>query len=163
MALMTNALEAPAHGKAKANLEYSSTTHRRYLLEESPGTGPLKSKFSRSNGCVALTRSVECRLPLSTNLAVIHNLSEFFYRIGDGKCSSARLVLTEVFADLMKENDCSRTYVEPNIAIILDANLLKLLNFSGSYYGFAQPFNDKDCSPLWSGKRSRQHRAIPYC
>ncbi|KFD45328.1 hypothetical protein M513_13794 [Trichuris suis] len=33
----------------------------------------------------------------------------------------------------------------------------------GSYHGFPQPFNDKDCSPLWSGKRRRGHRAIPYC
>ena len=44
-------------GKAKRYLEYSSTTVRKYLLLEALGNGPfgpLKSKFSRSNTCVAL-------------------------------------------------------------------------------------------------------------
>ena len=41
-------------GKAKGNLEYSSTTVRKYLLLEALGNGPLKSKFSRSKTCVAL-------------------------------------------------------------------------------------------------------------
>jgi len=41
-------------GKAKGNLEYSSTTVRKYLLLEALGNGPLKFKFSRSKTCVAL-------------------------------------------------------------------------------------------------------------
>ncbi|KFD67824.1 hypothetical protein M514_19907 [Trichuris suis] len=47
MALMTDVLDVSAHGKAKGNLEYSSTAQRRYLHEGSPGKGPLKSKFNR--------------------------------------------------------------------------------------------------------------------
>ncbi|KFD60660.1 hypothetical protein M514_27169 [Trichuris suis] len=33
----------------------------------------------------------------------------------------------------MKENNCSHTYIEPNIAIVLEAHFLKFLNSSGRH------------------------------
>ena len=45
-----------AVGNAKGSQLYSSTIVSIYLLGELEGSGPLKSKFNLSKGCVAFTR-----------------------------------------------------------------------------------------------------------
>ena len=54
--LMTVGVEMSEQGIAKGNREYSSMTVSIYLLRETDGKGPLKSRLNRSIGLVALIR-----------------------------------------------------------------------------------------------------------
>ena len=60
--LMTVGVEMSEQGIAKGNREYSSMTVSIYLLRETDGKGPLKSRLNRSIGLVALIRVAPARL-----------------------------------------------------------------------------------------------------
>ena len=53
---ITAAADMSEQGKAKGNREYSSTTVNIYQFLVLLGSGPLKSRLSLSNGCVAFIK-----------------------------------------------------------------------------------------------------------
>ena len=53
---ITVAMDTSGQGKTNGNLEYLSTTFRKYLFLLLEGSGPLKSMLIHSKGCVAFIR-----------------------------------------------------------------------------------------------------------